>query len=32
MQDIQEDVYPEEKKKSVDDQFPEVKYRSETYC
>jgi hypothetical protein len=30
MQDIQEGVYPEEKKKSVDDQFPEVKYRSET--
>jgi hypothetical protein len=31
MQDIQEGVYPEEKKKSVDDQFPEVKYRLETY-
>jgi hypothetical protein len=31
MQEMQEGVYPEEKKKSVDVQFATVKYRSETY-
>ena len=31
MQDMQEGAYPEEKKKSVADQFAAVKYRSETY-
>jgi hypothetical protein len=31
MKDIQEDAYPK-KKKSVADQFAEVKYRSDTYC
>ena len=31
MQNMQEGVHPEEKKKSVADQIDTVKYRSETY-
>ena len=29
---MQEGPYPDEKKKSVIDQFDTVKYKSETYC